>query len=222
MSAISDIPSPGTSPDDPFDAATRNRLQSTEALSARALLGGQQQANVLSDWLADQLKEMQRSNEILGMLNDISIAVRELNARFATDDKQNKPVWKLINDERAGYLEALDPHWSLTHDQAVSDALPLGCVPTGLLVEKVQKALAAAHVTTVIDASSLPLKTKEDITKSLESVKTLIDKQGNGQQLGLARASTLSSRLNDALNMLTSTMKKYQDALDLPTGNLKN
>ncbi len=193
-----------------------------------------QRAFLLEDQLKGQLEDVQQRNTQIGQLNEALGAARELSARFSDKDGTSKKLADKVNDEKKDYgktdawkierqaivdefsaedqelyKQLIMPHRSTknverTKELAAMTAVPDNRTATGLQLEKLKKAAAAAKL-------ALNINDKGELEKAIENLKSLIDTHSNSQQMDMLRLQSLSNKRNEAFDVMTNFLRKMQD-----------
>ena len=193
-----------------------------------------QRAFLLEDQLKGQLEDVQQRNTQIGLLNEALGAARELSARFSDKDSTSKKLADKVNDEKKDYgktdawkverqaivdefsaedqelyKQLIMPHRSTknverTKELAAMTAVPDNRTATGLQLEKLKKAAAAAKL-------ALNINDKGELEKAIENLKSLIDTHSNSQQMDMLRLQSLSNKRNEAFDVMTNFLRKMQD-----------
>jgi hypothetical protein len=193
-----------------------------------------QRAFLLEDQLKGQLEDVQQRNTQIGLLNEALGAARELSARFSDKDGTSKKLADKVNDEKKDYgktdawkverqaivdefsaedqelyKQLIMPHRSTknverTKELAAMTAVPDNRTATGLQLEKLKKAAAAAKL-------ALNINDKGELEKAIENLKSLIDTHSNSQQMDMLRLQSLSNKRNEAFDVMTNFLRKMQD-----------
>ncbi len=206
-----------------------------------------ERANLLEEQLKGQMKDVQLRNTQISKLNEALSAGRELSARFSDKDGSTKKVSDLVKSERKEYHKT--DEWKAesktikngfsAQDLAIYNASDLERIvkygkegvarkveldkmltapdnrtATGHALEKLSIAASAANI-------SVDIKSKGELEKALENLKSLIDTHSNSQQMDMLRLQSLSNKRNEAFDVMTNFIKKMQDSRSSIIGNMR-
>ncbi|MEC4720736.1 hypothetical protein RY831_16350 [Noviherbaspirillum sp. CPCC 100848] len=140
--------------------------------------------------------QSERANQLEIQLKGQLDAVQNRNANIA---KLNGVL---------GQLNALDGKFP-------SDAKPtdkIGGKASSTDVSALNTALKDAELGGVFPKGFNTDATKSDIAGAIGNIKSLIDAQGNSQQMDMLRLQSLSNKRNEAFDIMTNFVKKMQDS----------
>ena len=160
-------------------------------------------ANILEGELKSQVLAVQAKNEQVSKLNQARDALNKVLGKFDSDAKPDAVASKqtaIGSPTTAGTV-------AYEANEAIKAA---GVNPFGKTQAELDKSGNLGDLTT-----------KADITSAIDAIKSQIDSLTNSQQLDMLRLQSLSAKRNEAFEMMTNLMKKFQGPRDSIIGNMR-
>ncbi|MEC4720735.1 hypothetical protein RY831_16345 [Noviherbaspirillum sp. CPCC 100848] len=165
-----------------------------------------ERANQLETQLKGQLDAVQARNTNIAKLNNVLSALNSVDAKFPADAKPTDQLGSIKGWKDNDYAVARE--YEATVNSAIADAkLDSVFKDNG---SKGQISLNPREWGFVGGLNSE--RTKADISAAIGSIKSLIDAQGNSQQMDMLRLQSLSNKRNEAFDIMTNFVKKMQDS----------
>ncbi|MEZ0171332.1 hypothetical protein [Microvirga sp. TS319] len=156
----------------------------------------QQRVSLLDTQLKDQIAEVQARNTLVASLNNDLSSLNQFAALFPSDAKPDDKISASTLVHVGGKEMSLgDALTSLNH--AGDAALKIG--------EMLQDGQIS----------------KAEIAESITNAKSLIDSASNSQQMDMLRLQSMSSKRNEAFDVMTNFVKKMQENRSSIIGNMR-
>ncbi|MEO5671748.1 MAG: hypothetical protein ABIR26_13725 [Ramlibacter sp.] len=160
-------------------------------------------ANILEGELKSQILTIQAKNDQVTKLNQTKNALNKVLSKFDSDAKPEAVASKqtAIGSPYTAGTAAYEAN------QAIKAA---GVNPFGRTQAELDK---SGHVG--------DLSTKADLTAAIDAMKSQIDSLTNSQQMDMLRLQSLSAKRNEAFEVMTNLMKKFQGPRDSIISNMR-